>query len=101
MKTRDSYSEALAAVGEMDVTRREHLSFQKRSFMAEHSFPKDEPTYSAQTDDLDLDSTLGGDDVSSLDTDGDQLVYVTLEGPGLYDDELPQAFATMQGERRK
>eukprot|EP00959_Pyramimonas_sp_CCMP1952_P212289 4442022-Pyramimonas_sp.AAC.1 len=46
MKTRDSYSEALAAIREMDVTRREHLSFQKRSFMADSSFPKDEPTYS-------------------------------------------------------
>eukprot|EP00959_Pyramimonas_sp_CCMP1952_P196489 4108230-Pyramimonas_sp.AAC.1 len=94
MKTRGSYSEVLAAIREMDVARRERLSFQKRSFMAGSSSPKDEPTYSVQTDDLDLDSPLEDDDVSSLDTDGEQQVYVALEGLGLYDDELPQAFAT-------
>eukprot|EP00959_Pyramimonas_sp_CCMP1952_P125511 2624213-Pyramimonas_sp.AAC.1 len=33
--------------------------------------------------------------------DGEQKVYATLEGPGLHDDELSQAFATMQEERRK
>eukprot|EP00959_Pyramimonas_sp_CCMP1952_P266819 5578322-Pyramimonas_sp.AAC.1 len=85
----------------MDVARRGHLSFQKRSFSAENSFPKDEPTHSVHTGDLDLDSTLEDDDVLSLETDGEQQVYVTLEGLGLHDDELPRAFATMQEERRK
>ncbi|CAK0855864.1 unnamed protein product [Prorocentrum cordatum] len=88
MKTKDSYKEALAAIREMDVARREHLSIHRsRAYHVEQS--------------EDTDSLLDWDDVSSLDTEGEAEIYVALDKMDLYDDELKYAFNTMQEDRRK
>eukprot|EP00959_Pyramimonas_sp_CCMP1952_P019918 420741-Pyramimonas_sp.AAC.1 len=41
------------------------------------------------------------DDVSPLNTEGENEIYLAIENLNLYDDELPAVFASMQEDRRK
>ncbi|CAK0832426.1 unnamed protein product, partial [Prorocentrum cordatum] len=104
MRTEDSYQGALAAIREMDVTRREHLSYQgsrachvEQPEVVEQSFPVHVPN---SADDHDAGSLLDRGDVPSLDTEGEAEICVALDKMDLYDDELKYVFNSMQEERR-
>ncbi|CAK0863674.1 unnamed protein product, partial [Prorocentrum cordatum] len=108
MATKDSYPDALKAIREMDVTRKGHLAHQRaRTYHTDRGsasswtsqWTNNEPSYSVEDDEDD--SMVDYDDVSSLNTEGENEIYLAIENLNLYDDELPVVFASMQEDRRK
>ncbi|CAK0909117.1 unnamed protein product, partial [Prorocentrum cordatum] len=108
-----AYKAALAAIMEMDISHREHLSSKRRTFVTmepnSHAYtpkgaapPPPTPPMSWPVEaGCDDESLLDYSDVSSMNSEGEMAVWAVLETADAGEDDAPAALAAINQERRK